>query len=40
MLYNEKPTAFKADCVPVARGSSYYNLTELERCYNWSPSAS
>jgi hypothetical protein len=40
MLYNEKPTAFKSGCAPVARSSSFCNLTELERCYHWSPSAS
>lgn len=40
MLYNEKPAAFKAGCAPVAPGSSYYNVTELEHCYNWSLSVS
>lgn len=40
MLYNEKQTPFKAGCTPIARGSYYYNLTELENCYDWSPSAS
>jgi hypothetical protein len=39
MLYNEKPTAFKDGCTPVTPGSTYYNLTELEHCYNWSPTA-
>jgi len=33
MLYNEKETAFKAGCRPVSRGSSFYNLNELERCF-------
>ncbi|HTW02324.1 MAG TPA: histidine-type phosphatase [Streptosporangiaceae bacterium] len=40
MLYNEKQTAFKAGCTPIAKGSYYYNLTELEQCYDWSPSDS
>lgn len=40
MLHNERPVAFKAGCTPIARGSSYYSLTELEHCYDWSPSAS
>ncbi|MEU8472121.1 histidine-type phosphatase [Streptomyces sp. NPDC029006] len=33
MLYNEKETAFKAGCRPVARNSSFYDLDELERCF-------
>lgn len=33
MLYNEKPTAFKAGCTPVSRGSQFYELSTLERCY-------
>ncbi|WP_326834036.1 histidine-type phosphatase [Amycolatopsis rhabdoformis] len=33
MLYNEKQTPFKASCAPVHRGSSFYRLDELERCY-------
>ncbi|AKA08090.1 histidine acid phosphatase [Streptomyces noursei ZPM] len=33
MLYNEKETAFKAGCRPVARGSRFYDLEELERCF-------
>ncbi|MFG2357643.1 histidine-type phosphatase [Streptomyces sp. NPDC048521] len=33
MLYNEKETAFKAGCRPVARGSAFYDLDELERCF-------
>ncbi|AXG82524.1 histidine-type phosphatase [Streptomyces paludis] len=34
MLYNEKETAFKAGCRPVSRGSFFYNLDELERCFD------
>ncbi|QWB25732.1 MULTISPECIES: histidine-type phosphatase [Streptomyces] len=34
MLYNEKETAFKAGCRPVAKGSKFYDLKELERCFN------
>lgn len=37
MLYNEKQTAFKASCTPVARGSYFYSLDELEICYGWTP---
>ncbi|MFG2823132.1 histidine-type phosphatase [Kitasatospora sp. NPDC048365] len=33
MLYNEQETAFKATCHPIARGSHYYRLDELRRCY-------
>ncbi|CAM5485381.1 MULTISPECIES: histidine-type phosphatase [Streptomyces] len=33
MLYNEKETAFKAGCRPVAKGSAFYDLDELERCF-------
>lgn len=33
MLYNEKETAFKAGCAPVAKGSAFYDLPELERCF-------
>ncbi|MFF1279384.1 histidine-type phosphatase [Streptomyces sp. NPDC058299] len=33
MLYNEKETAFKAGCRPVAGNSSFYDLDELERCF-------
>jgi hypothetical protein len=33
MLYNEKETAFKAGCAPVAMGSAFYDLDELERCF-------
>jgi len=40
MLYNERQTPFKAGCTPIAKGSYYYSLTELEQCYDWSPSAS
>ncbi|MER6122120.1 histidine-type phosphatase, partial [Streptomyces sp. NPDC001795] len=34
MLYNEKETAFKPSCEPVARGSYFYDLNELERCFD------
>jgi hypothetical protein len=37
MLYNEKQTAFKAGCTPIQKGSYFYNLTELEKCYGWTP---
>ncbi|KUN05215.1 histidine acid phosphatase [Streptomyces yokosukanensis] len=33
MLYNEKETAFKAGCRPIERGSAFYDLNELERCF-------
>ncbi|WP_369036242.1 histidine-type phosphatase [Streptomyces adonidis] len=33
MLYNEKETAFKAGCRPVSKGSKFYDLDELERCF-------
>ncbi|MBE8469935.1 histidine-type phosphatase [Streptomyces justiciae] len=33
MLYNEKETAFKAGCEPIAKGSKFYDLDELERCF-------
>ncbi|SNX58306.1 histidine phosphatase superfamily protein (branch 2) [Streptomyces sp. TLI_55] len=33
MLYNEKETAFKTGCEPVAKGSTFYDLDELERCF-------
>ncbi|MEV4438862.1 histidine phosphatase family protein [Streptomyces sp. NPDC049577] len=32
MLYNEKETAFKPSCEPVAKGSHFYGLDELKRC--------
>ncbi|THA68752.1 histidine-type phosphatase [Streptomyces sp. A0642] len=32
MLYNEKQTAFKKGCEPVAKGSYYYEVDELKRC--------
>ncbi|MEV7403047.1 histidine-type phosphatase [Streptomyces sp. NPDC091267] len=38
MLYNEKQTAFKKSCKPVARGSYFYDTTELQRCFNRSTS--
>ncbi|MFG2605669.1 histidine-type phosphatase [Streptomyces sp. NPDC048514] len=34
MLYNEKETAFKPGCHPVAQGSTFYDLNELERCFD------
>ncbi len=34
MLYNEKETAFKASCKPIAKGSYFYDLDELERCFD------
>ncbi|MGY1500090.1 histidine-type phosphatase [Streptomyces sp. QTS52] len=33
MLYNEKETAFGADCRPMSKGSKFYDLDELERCF-------
>lgn len=36
MLYNEKETAFKSSCKPVAKGSFFYDLNELKRCYGQS----
>ncbi|MBP0451046.1 histidine-type phosphatase [Kitasatospora sp. RG8] len=32
MLYNEKETAFKSSCRPVAKGSYFYGLDELKHC--------
>ncbi|MEY9992483.1 hypothetical protein ABIE67_004515 [Streptomyces sp. V4I8] len=40
MLYNEKETAFKAGCRPLAKGSTFYELDELERCFGRTNSAS
>ncbi|MFE6177935.1 histidine-type phosphatase [Streptomyces sp. NPDC056464] len=40
MLYNEKETAFKAGCRPIARNSSFYDLDELERCFGRTDGAS
>ncbi len=34
MLYNEKETAFKPSCKPIAKGSYFYDLDELKSCYN------
>lgn len=34
MLYNEQETAFKPSCRPIAKGSYFYDLDELERCFN------
>ena len=33
MLYNEKETAFRPSCRPIAPGSYFYDLDSLERCY-------
>ena len=33
MLYNEKQTAFKPGCSPVSKGSYFYAVDELERCF-------
>ncbi|GGP75847.1 histidine-type phosphatase [Streptomyces melanogenes] len=32
MLYDEKETAFKPSCKPVAKGSYFYELDELQHC--------
>ncbi|MEU9090174.1 histidine-type phosphatase [Streptomyces sp. NPDC048428] len=32
MLYNEKQTAFKKGCEPVAKGSYFYEVDELQQC--------
>ncbi|MEV7000277.1 histidine-type phosphatase [Streptomyces sp. NPDC093982] len=40
MLYNEKETAFKAGCRPIAKGSTFYKLDELERCFGRTNGAS
>ncbi|MER7373867.1 histidine-type phosphatase [Streptomyces lanatus] len=40
MLYNEKETAFKAGCRPIARNSAFYDLDELERCFGRAEGAS
>ncbi len=34
MVYNEKETAFPPSCRPIAKGSYFYRLTELDRCFN------
>ncbi|CAM5671210.1 histidine-type phosphatase [Streptomyces purpurascens] len=34
MLYNEKETAFKTGCHPITKGSGFYKLDELERCFD------
>ncbi|MER5193194.1 histidine-type phosphatase [Streptomyces sp. NPDC002755] len=33
MLYNEQETSFKAACTPISKGSKFYDLDELERCF-------
>ena len=40
MLYNEKETAFKTGCHPIAKGSKFYDLEELERCFGRTDGAS
>ncbi|GAA4086399.1 histidine-type phosphatase [Streptomyces shaanxiensis] len=40
MLYNEQETAFRTGCRPIAKGSSFYDLDELERCFGRAGSAS
>ncbi|WP_372497421.1 histidine-type phosphatase [Streptomyces muensis] len=39
MLYNEKETAFKTGCHPIAKNSAFYDLDELERCFGRTDSA-
>jgi hypothetical protein len=34
MLYNEKETAFASTCKPITKGSYFYDLEELKRCFN------
>ncbi|WP_046729859.1 histidine-type phosphatase [Streptomyces humi] len=34
MLYNEKETAFKQGCEPIAKNSTFYDLDELEKCFD------
>ncbi|WP_432994559.1 histidine-type phosphatase [Dactylosporangium sp. CA-233914] len=34
MLYNERETAFPPSCHPIAKGSYFYRLNELERCFH------
>ncbi|WP_329571971.1 hypothetical protein [Kitasatospora sp. NBC_01266] len=34
MLDNEKQTAFKPSCRPIASGSYFYDLNELDRCFD------
>jgi len=36
MLDDERETAFKASCAPLSKGSTFYDLDELESCYGWS----
>ncbi|MCZ0989340.1 histidine-type phosphatase [Streptomyces diastatochromogenes] len=33
MLYNEQETPFRAGCRPIAKGSAFYDVDELERCF-------
>lgn len=32
MLYNENEIAFRSECQPIAKGSTWYKLTELKSC--------
>ncbi|MFF4901647.1 histidine-type phosphatase [Streptomyces sp. NPDC001068] len=34
MLYDEKEIPFKAGCRPISRGSTFYRLDELEKCFD------
>lgn len=34
MLYNEAEVAFKKDCKPIAKGSYFYVVNELQRCFH------
>ncbi|MGW2643445.1 histidine-type phosphatase [Streptomyces sp. NPDC001393] len=33
MLYNEREVPFRAGCRPIAEGSAFYDIDELERCF-------
>ncbi|MGW7818209.1 histidine-type phosphatase [Streptomyces puniciscabiei] len=33
MLYNEREAPFRTGCHPIAEGSAFYDLDELERCF-------
>src|SRR5262249_43352425 len=35
MLYNERETAFKSTCNPIAPNSHYYRFDELKQCYGY-----
>ncbi|MDT4994926.1 MAG: hypothetical protein QOH97_4818 [Actinoplanes sp.] len=34
MFDNEKEIAFRASCHPITRGSYFYDLVEMQRCYS------